>query len=125
MNFFSLAFRNIRSSSFRSLIIFACVFGVAGFFLSTTLIIRGAENSLNTGLERLGADIIVVPAGAESKVESALLMGKPTEVWMPAEKAQEVAKVPGVGSVDVDLVFDPPWTPEKMSDAARLQLGFW
>jgi len=25
----------------------------------------------------------------------------------------------------VDLVFDPPWTPEKMSDAARLQLGFW
>jgi len=27
--------------------------------------------------------------------------------------------------VDVDLVFDPPWTPEKMSDAARLQLGFW
>jgi metal-sulfur cluster biosynthetic enzyme len=27
--------------------------------------------------------------------------------------------------VDVDLVFDPPWTPDKMSDAARLQLGFW
>jgi probable FeS assembly SUF system protein SufT len=38
---------------------------------------------------------------------------------------ERVAKVPGVGSVDVDLVFDPPWTPEKMSDAARLQLGFW
>jgi len=36
-----------------------------------------------------------------------------------------VAKVPGVAEVDVDLVFDPPWTPEKMSDAARLQLGFW
>jgi probable FeS assembly SUF system protein SufT len=38
---------------------------------------------------------------------------------------ERVAKVPGVGAVDVDLVFDPPWTPEKMSDAARLQLGFW
>ena len=25
----------------------------------------------------------------------------------------------------VTLEFDPPWTPEKMSDAARLQLGFW
>ena len=38
---------------------------------------------------------------------------------------ERVAKVPGVAEVDVDLVFDPPWTPEKMSDAARLQLGFW
>jgi metal-sulfur cluster biosynthetic enzyme len=38
---------------------------------------------------------------------------------------ERVAKVPGVSEVDVDLVFDPPWTPEKMSDAARLQLGFW
>ncbi len=38
---------------------------------------------------------------------------------------ERVAKVPGVSSVDVELVFDPPWTPEKMSDAARLQLGFW
>jgi probable FeS assembly SUF system protein SufT len=36
-----------------------------------------------------------------------------------------VARVPGVGAVDVELVFDPPWTPEKMSEAARLQLGFW
>ncbi|MEI7704778.1 MAG: iron-sulfur cluster assembly protein [Deltaproteobacteria bacterium] len=38
---------------------------------------------------------------------------------------ERVAKVPGVGAVDVDLVFDPPWTPDKMSEAARLQLGFW
>ena len=38
---------------------------------------------------------------------------------------ERVAKVPGVGAVDVELVFDPPWTPEKMSEAARLQLGFW
>jgi metal-sulfur cluster biosynthetic enzyme len=38
---------------------------------------------------------------------------------------ERVAKVPGVAEVDVDLVFDPPWTPDKMSDAARLQLGFW
>ena len=38
---------------------------------------------------------------------------------------ERVAKVPGVSSVDVELVFDPPWTPEKMTDAARLQLGFW
>ncbi|MEO5373281.1 MAG: metal-sulfur cluster assembly factor [Alphaproteobacteria bacterium] len=31
---------------------------------------------------------------------------------------------PGVESVTVDLVWDPPWTPERMSDAARHQLGW-
>jgi len=38
---------------------------------------------------------------------------------------ERVSKVPGVGDVDVELVFEPPWTPAKMSDAARLLLGMW
>lgn len=85
MNTISLALRNIKGASFRSLAIFLCVMGVAGFLLSTTLIIKGAEYSLDSGLKRLGADIIVVPAGSEQKVETALLIGKPTDVWMPEE----------------------------------------
>lgn len=35
-----------------------------------------------------------------------------------------VLGVPGVKEVDVDLVFDPPWDPSRMSEAAKLQLGF-
>ena len=35
-----------------------------------------------------------------------------------------VVGVPGVKEVDVDLVFDPPWDPSRMSEAAKLQLGF-
>ena len=38
---------------------------------------------------------------------------------------ERVAKVPGVGDVEVELVFEPPWTPARMSDAARLQHGMW
>jgi len=38
---------------------------------------------------------------------------------------ERVAKVAGVGEVDVELVFEPPWTPARMSDAAKLQLGMW
>ncbi len=34
-----------------------------------------------------------------------------------------VRSVPGVSDVDVELVWDPPWDPSRMSDAARLQLG--
>jgi probable FeS assembly SUF system protein SufT len=36
----------------------------------------------------------------------------------------KVATLPGVAEVDVQLVFDPPWDPSRMSEAARLTLGF-
>ena len=36
----------------------------------------------------------------------------------------KVATLPGVAEVDVQLVFDPPWEPSRMSEAARLTLGF-
>jgi len=35
-----------------------------------------------------------------------------------------VLSVPGVAGADVEIVFDPPWDPSRMSDAAKLQLGF-
>jgi metal-sulfur cluster biosynthetic enzyme len=31
--------------------------------------------------------------------------------------------MPGVKEVDVDFTFDPPWSPEKMTDEARADLG--
>jgi len=35
-----------------------------------------------------------------------------------------VMAVPGVAEVQVEIVFDPPWDPSRMSEAAKLQLGF-
>jgi putative ABC transport system permease protein len=99
VNIFKLALKNIRGNSIRSLIIFLCVMGVAAFFVSTTLVIRGAENSLNRGLDRIGADIIVVPQGTETKLESALLMGKPTRIWMNYAVIDRVKTEPGVEAV--------------------------
>ena len=37
----------------------------------------------------------------------------------------KVAQVPNVQRVNVELVFDPPWNPEMMSEAARLQTGLY
>jgi probable FeS assembly SUF system protein SufT len=36
----------------------------------------------------------------------------------------KIARVPEVKEVNVEVVFDPPWNPSRMSEAARLQLGF-
>src|SRR5512139_2914095 len=103
MHLFRLAFKNIRGSSYRSLAILLAVTGVAGFLLATTLVIAGARYSLDSGLKRLGADIIVVPEGAESKVETALLMGKPTQVWMPEDMLGKIAAIPGVERVSPQI----------------------
>ena len=39
------------------------------------------------------------------------------------EVANNVKTVEGVTDATVDLVWDPPWTPDKMSEAAKLQLN--
>jgi FeS assembly SUF system protein len=42
---------------------------------------------------------------------------------LPAEIESKVKAISGVTDVKIDLVWDPPWDPSKMSEAARLQLG--
>jgi FeS assembly SUF system protein len=47
----------------------------------------------------------------------------PVAESMPAEVELRVGSVPGIAIADVNLVWDPPWDPAKMSDEARLELG--
>jgi FeS assembly SUF system protein len=47
----------------------------------------------------------------------------PVAESMPAEVELRVGAVPGIGSAEVNLVWDPPWDPQKMSDEAKLELG--
>lgn len=47
----------------------------------------------------------------------------PVAESMPGEVELRVGGVPGVGSAEVNLVWDPPWDPSKMSDEAKLELG--
>ncbi len=47
----------------------------------------------------------------------------PVAESMPGEVEMRVGAVPGIGSAEVNLVWDPPWDPQKMSDEAKLELG--
>ena len=51
--------------------------------------------------------------------------GCPVAGEMPGEVARAVAALPGAGEVTVRLVWDPPWTPERMSEDAKLALGMF
>jgi FeS assembly SUF system protein len=51
--------------------------------------------------------------------------GCPVAGSLPGEVEQKVQAVPGVTSAKVELVWDPPWCMENMSEAAKLQLGMF
>lgn len=49
--------------------------------------------------------------------------GCPVAGQLPQQVQQAVAMVPGVAAVVVALVWEPPWTSDRMTDAAKLELG--
>jgi FeS assembly SUF system protein len=49
----------------------------------------------------------------------------PVAESLPPEVEEKVAAVEGVASATVEITWDPPWDPEMMSEAARLELGFF
>ena len=51
--------------------------------------------------------------------------GCPVAGEMPGMVKDALVTVPGIGEVTVKMVFDPPWTPEKMSEEARLELNMY
>ncbi len=68
-------------------------------------------------------DVIV---GDDNNVEITMTLTSPqcpVAESMPGEVEHRARSVDGVGDVKVNLVWDPPWTPERMSEAARLELG--
>jgi FeS assembly SUF system protein len=48
----------------------------------------------------------------------------PVAETLPLDTRDAVESVEGVERANVEIVWDPPWTPDLMSEAAKLQLGF-
>lgn len=143
MTLAGLAWRSVQGNAFRSGVVFLCALLVAGLSLAAVLVLHGARASLRLALDRLGADVIVVPAGAEARIETALLMGRPVQAWMPETNLAAVARVPGVAAASPQrylsslanasccslsevfiVAFDPatdftvtPWLPRALGGA--------
>ena len=63
--------------------------------------------------------------GAVSIKMSLTAPGCPVAGEMPGMVARAVAETDGVGEVDVELVWDPPWTKDRMSEEAQVTLDMW
>ncbi len=51
--------------------------------------------------------------------------GCPVAGEMPGWVRDAIATVPGIMDVEVDMTYDPPWTPERMSEEAQVALGWY
>jgi FeS assembly SUF system protein len=70
-------------------------------------------------------DVAIDPSGAVAIKMTLTSPACPVAGSLPPEVEAKVRAIPGVASVKVDVVWDPPWTQERMSEAARLQLGLF
>lgn len=68
-------------------------------------------------------DLKVAPQGAVTIQMTLTSPNCPAAQSLPAEVEGKIRAVPGVSDVRIDIVWEPPWEPSKMSEAARLQLG--
>ncbi len=72
--------------------------------------------------------IYSIDIGEDGKVKIEMTLTSPmcpVADSLPLEVQQKVGEVDGVTDVDLRVVFDPPWTKERMSDVAKLQLDMF
>ena len=69
-------------------------------------------------------DTRVEPTGRVYVKMTLTAPGCPAAGVLPGEVEDKIAVLPKVAEVKVDVVWDPPWTKDRMSEAAKLQLGF-
>lgn len=99
-----LAWKNVLGNRFRSLAVCVCAALVASLVLAATFVVRGAEESLRANLQRLGADILVLPWGTMTeKIGGVRLMSAAIDGWMPRTYVNRIAALDGVAEVSPQL----------------------
>jgi probable FeS assembly SUF system protein SufT len=72
-------------------------------------------------------DITPIEGGSDHRIDIKMSMTAPgcgMGNVLKSDVESKLSNIPTVKQVNVELVFDPPWGPARMSEAARLQLGF-
>jgi metal-sulfur cluster biosynthetic enzyme len=88
-----------------------------------------ADPEIGVDVVNLGLVYGVEIEGSKVKVHMTLTsLGCPATGLMEFTTKEAVGTVPGVEDVEVEWTFDPPWTPERMTDEGREMLqamGYW
>jgi len=86
---------------------------------------QGEDPERGMDIVDLGLVYDVEVAGPKIKVTHSLTsMGCPAGPMIQEDIHRVASELPGVENVELELTWDPPWTPERMSDDAKFILGF-
>jgi putative ABC transport system permease protein len=99
----SLALQNLTRRTFRTYALLLAIAIVSGAIFSTSTLMWGVNSSLNKGLSKFGADLLVVPKGSMISMKSALLTGEPSLFYMDGRIMQKIASLKGVKNVSPQL----------------------
>jgi putative ABC transport system permease protein len=100
-----LALQNLGRRKTRTLLLLAAVAICSGAVFTGAVLMRSIETSMSVGFTRLGADMLVVPAGALTNITAALLTAEPTDFTLDDSIIAQLQTLKGVQRVAPQLIF--------------------
>jgi putative ABC transport system permease protein len=100
-----LALQNIGRRKVRTLLLVAAVAICSGAVFTGAVLMRSIENSMAVGFTRLGADMLVVPAGTLTNITAALLTAEPTDLTLDDSVLPRLETLKGVRKAAPQLIF--------------------
>ncbi len=89
----SLTLKNLERRPLRTAVLVVCVAAIIGMQVAASLLDRASRRGLKIGLERLGADLVIVPRGFEETMFVSLMSGKAGLFYMDATLEDEIARL--------------------------------
>ena len=100
---FRLLKQNLAHHPYRNLAtVFAFAF-IAATLFSSQYLVNGAQSSLDTGISRMGADILVVPEEYAHEGESVILTGQPSSFFFEDSGFETISRIPGVAKASPQI----------------------
>ncbi len=96
LNTYRLAKENIRRKPFRSFVFIFLILLFSFAMLTGTVLSTSLSAGVESLSDRLGADVMVVPAGYETNIDSILLSGKPSNFYLPADSMDKLKNIDGI-----------------------------
>src|SRR5262245_24552967 len=100
-----LALQNLGRRKPRTFLLLAAVAICSGAVFTGAVLMRSIESSMSVGFTRLGADMLVVPAGALTNITAALLTAEPTDLTLDDSIVGRLQALKGVQKVAPQLIF--------------------
>ena len=101
----NLALQNLGRRKSRTLLLLAAVAVCSGAIFTGAVLMRSIETSMAVGFTRLGADMLVIPAGTLTNITAALLTAEPTDLTLDASELPRLERLKGVRRAAPQLIF--------------------